>query len=206
MGQFSVQVHGVLFDTQLAHYLLNPDMRHQLNVLAETYLNYQPIKKESIVGKGKSQIEFYEADLKKQADFSIEEVDVAWQLKRVFEKELNENNLMELWSIFDFIIPGYLSDYDEFSVKFVKDQTNGELLSQILKPFILRRKKSDVLKELPDKIESNIICEMNPIQKDIYAHFLIYIAIFLLLIKRYTFTSPSSPPEHENCSFLISAS
>jgi DNA polymerase-1 len=98
LGQFSVQVHGVLFDTQLAHYLLNPDMRHQLNVLAETYLNYQPIKKESIVGKGKSQIEFHEADLKKQADFSIEEVDVAWQLKRVFEKELNENNLMELYT------------------------------------------------------------------------------------------------------------
>lgn len=98
LGQFSVQVHGVLFDTQLAHYLLNPDMRHQLNVLAETYLNYQTIKKESIVGKGKSQIEFQEADLKKQADFSIEEVDLVWQLKRVFEKELKENNLMELYT------------------------------------------------------------------------------------------------------------
>ncbi len=98
LGQFSLQVHGVLFDTQLAHYLLNPDMRHQLNVLAETYLNYQTIKKESIVGKGKSQIEFQEADLKKQADFSIEEVDLVWQLKRVFEKELKENNLMELYT------------------------------------------------------------------------------------------------------------
>ena len=52
-----------------------------------------------------------------------------------------ENNIMELWSIFDFLIPGYLSDYDEFSVKFVKDQTNKELLSNILKPFILLMKE-----------------------------------------------------------------
>ena len=93
-----MQVQGALFDTQLAHYLLNPDMRHQLNVLAETYLNYQSIKKESIVGKGKSQIGFQEAELKKQADFAVEEADIAWQLKSVFEKELEENDLMELYT------------------------------------------------------------------------------------------------------------
>ena len=98
LGQFGMQVQGALFDTQLAHYLLNPDMRHQLNVLAETYLNYQSIKKESIVGKGKSQIGFQEAELKKQADFAVEEADIAWQLKSVFEKELEENDLMELYT------------------------------------------------------------------------------------------------------------
>ena len=97
LGAFEVQVNGALFDTQLAHYLLNPDMRHQLNILAETYLNYQPIAKETVVGKGKSQIAFQEAELKKQADFAVEEVDMAWQLKMIFEKELEENNLMDLY-------------------------------------------------------------------------------------------------------------
>lgn len=97
LGAFEVEVNGALFDTQLAHYLLNPDMRHQLNILAETYLNYQPIAKETVIGKGKSQIAFQEAELKKQADFAVEEVDMAWQLKMIFEKELEENNLMDLY-------------------------------------------------------------------------------------------------------------
>ena len=63
-----------------------------------------------------------------------------------------ENNLLELWSIFDFLIPGYLSDYDDFANKFIKED-NNQLLRDILKPFILRRKKIDVLKEIEKFIE-----------------------------------------------------
>ena len=97
LGQFGIPVKGELFDTMLAHYLLNPDMRHQINVLAENHLNYQTILEETIIGKGKKAIEFRDAELKKQTDFAIENTDIAFQLKSVFEKELEENGLTKLY-------------------------------------------------------------------------------------------------------------
>lgn len=97
LGQFQIPVKGELFDTMLAHYLLNPDMRHQINVLAENHLNYQTILVETVIGKGKKAIEFGDAELKKQAEFAIENTDIAFQLKSVFEKELEENGLTKLY-------------------------------------------------------------------------------------------------------------
>ena len=70
-----------------------------------------------------------------------------------------ENSLMELWSIFDFIMPGYLYDEKRFSVRYHKKLKEGpevlDELNRLIKPFILRRRKKDVIKELPDKIEKN---------------------------------------------------
>jgi DNA polymerase-1 len=103
LGHFEIPVKGTLFDTMLAHYLLNPDMRHQLNVLAENYMNYQLINIETIVGKGRGKIEFQDAEIIKQAEFSVEETDIAFQLKSVFEKELEEKGLTELYT--DIEIP-----------------------------------------------------------------------------------------------------
>lgn len=85
-----------------------------------------------------------------------------------------ENSVMELWSIFDFIMPGYLSNMLSFSRKYnikdVKDEDLGSLenLNRQIRPFILRRKKKDVVKELPDKIENNIYIDLNPEQKKLY--------------------------------------
>lgn len=82
-----------------------------------------------------------------------------------------ENSLTELWSIFDFIMPGYLFSHHKFSNKYersiVKNQDPQALqqLSKQIKPFILRRMKKDVLKELPEKIESKMTVEMTPEQK-----------------------------------------
>ena len=77
-----------------------------------------------------------------------------------------ENQLLDLWSIFDFIIPSYLSSIDTFKGNF--HGTNYEKLKKIISPFMLRRKKKDVLKELPDKIINNVICDMEPKQKKLY--------------------------------------
>lgn len=82
-----------------------------------------------------------------------------------------ENNLVEYWSIFDFLIPGYLDDLTGFKKKFRPqsiDNENLELLKEVTNPFILRRLKKEVLKELPDKIETNIYCQMAPEQAKIY--------------------------------------
>lgn len=81
-----------------------------------------------------------------------------------------ENNLLELWSIFDFIMPGYLYSNGVFQKKFMGKTREGEMddLRRLIKPFILRRLKKDVMKELPDKIEKKFYVEMTDEQKKVY--------------------------------------
>jgi SNF2 family DNA or RNA helicase len=89
-----------------------------------------------------------------------------------------ENSLTELWSIFDFIMPGYLMSHGRFSQKFEtpivknKDEDSLEQLNLKIKPFILRRFKKDVLNELPPKIEQKLVVEMTEDQKKLYAAYL----------------------------------
>ena len=99
LHKFNIELKGKLFDTRLAHYLLHPDMRHDISVLAETYLNYRPLTLESLIGKtGKNRLSIPQIDLSKQANYTIEITDIIFQLKQVFEKELTENNLTKLYS------------------------------------------------------------------------------------------------------------
>ncbi len=85
-----------------------------------------------------------------------------------------ENSVLELWSIFDFIMPGYLINIMNFQKKYnIKEVGDNDLkrldnLKLQIKPFILRRKKKDVVKELPDKIENNIYIDLNSEQKKVY--------------------------------------
>nr|WP_320147228.1 DEAD/DEAH box helicase [uncultured Anaeromusa sp.] len=89
-----------------------------------------------------------------------------------------ENSLTELWSIFDFILPGYLRSHkffqDHFETPIVKDQDQEALqnLSRHIRPFLLRRLKKEVLKELPPKVESKMSAEMTPRQSKVYAAWL----------------------------------
>lgn len=84
-----------------------------------------------------------------------------------------ENSVMELWSIFDFIMPGYLFDENRFSVRYYKKlhESNEVLeeLHKLIKPFILRRYKKDVIKELPLKIEKKLLVSMSEEQEKVYA-------------------------------------
>ena len=87
-----------------------------------------------------------------------------------------ENGLADLWSIFDFLMPGYLSNYSHFKSRYesliIHDDTEALLnLKKRVLPFILRRTKKDVLKDLPDKIEDIYYCKMDKKQKDIYDSF-----------------------------------
>ena len=85
-----------------------------------------------------------------------------------------ENKLEELWSIFDFLMPGFLFDKSEFNYRYVnpiterEDKTVEKRLKSQIYPFILRRMKRDVAKDLPDKIENVAYCELTPEQKDFY--------------------------------------
>lgn len=89
-----------------------------------------------------------------------------------------ENSLMELWSIFDFVMPGYLYDEKRFSVRYHKqlkeDPVIIEDLNRLIKPFILRRRKKEVVKELPDKIEKTILVNLTDKEKKIYGTYAKY--------------------------------
>ena len=92
-------VEGPLFDTMIAHYLINPDMRHNMNILAETYLNYKPQSITELIGKkGKNQISMREVDLVKQTEYSVEDADITFQLKHHFQRELSDTNTISLYN------------------------------------------------------------------------------------------------------------
>ncbi|TGV00941.1 DNA polymerase I [Flavivirga rizhaonensis] len=98
LAKYNVEVKGKLFDTMLAHYLINPDMRHNMDVLAETYLNYTPISIETLIGKkGKNQLLMRDIPLEKQTEYAVEDSDITLQLKEHFEKELGEANTQKLF-------------------------------------------------------------------------------------------------------------
>ncbi|MFU8843712.1 MAG: DNA polymerase I [Bacteroidales bacterium] len=95
---YDVEVKGRLFDTMLAHYLIQPDMRHNMDLLAETYLNYRPVSIESLIGKkGKNQADIRTVDLETLKDYACEDADITLQLRQAFEPELKKANAVDLF-------------------------------------------------------------------------------------------------------------
>lgn len=82
-----------------------------------------------------------------------------------------ENNLLELWSIFDFVMPGYLYNGTIFKKKFIDSENAIKELQKYIKPFMLRRLKKDVIKELPEKIEKRYYVDLPNEQKKVYGVF-----------------------------------
>ncbi len=104
LKNYSVDVKGPLFDTMIAHYLINPDMRHNMDVLSETYLRYSPIPIVNLIGKkGKNQGSMRDVELDLVTEYAVEDADVTWQLKKIFEQELEKNKLSSLFK--DIEIP-----------------------------------------------------------------------------------------------------
>lgn len=98
LAKYNIEIKGKLFDTMIAHYLINPDMRHNMDVLAETYLNYTPQPISELIGKkGKNQKSMREVPLDQQTEYGVEDADVTLQLKKFFEQELKEANTRKLF-------------------------------------------------------------------------------------------------------------
>ena len=92
MQQHGISVKGKLFDTMLAHYIINPDMRHNMDVLAETYIGYRPKPITDLIGKkGMNQGSMRDVPIDQQTEYAAEDADITWQLKEHFEKELGKN-------------------------------------------------------------------------------------------------------------------
>lgn len=98
-----IQVAGGLFDTMIAHYLLNPDMRHSFDLLTESYLSHKAKSSEAILGKGRNAKQLSEVDLREQAEYVSEMADLNLQLRTVFEPQLEKDGLKALFE--DIEIP-----------------------------------------------------------------------------------------------------
>ena len=93
------KVKGPFFDTMIAHYLINPDMRHGMDVLAETYLNYSPVPIEKLIGKkGKNQLSMRNVPLQDQAEYAVEDADITLQLKELFKAKLEDTDTLKLFN------------------------------------------------------------------------------------------------------------
>ena len=98
LSNYNINVKGNLFDTMIAHYLINPDMRHNMDILAETYLNYQPVSITELIGKkGKNQLSMRDIALDRQSEYAVEDADITLQLKEHFTKELESGNVSKLF-------------------------------------------------------------------------------------------------------------
>ena len=126
LHKYGVTVKGKCFDTMLAHYLINPDMRHNMDVLAETYLNYTPIPITDLLGKkGKNQLSMREVDLQKQTEYAVEDADITFQLAQHFRPELEEAKTQDLFNDIEIPLLKVLADMELEGINLDKEFLNS---------------------------------------------------------------------------------
>ncbi|MEZ0484204.1 DNA polymerase I [Fibrella aquatica] len=113
LKKYGVQVRGPLFDTMLAHYLIEPEQRHNMDVMAEVYLNYQPVTIESLIGKkGKGQLTMRDVDIQRVVEYAAEDADVTLQLRNTFAPMLNKDSLHKLFDQVEMPLVQVLADIE----------------------------------------------------------------------------------------------
>ncbi len=113
LRKYEVTVKGPLFDTMLAHYLINPDMRHNMDVLSETYLNYTPVSITELIGKkGKNQLSMRQVPLNQQTEYAVEDADITLQLAKHFTPELKAANITSLFKDIELPLLRVLADME----------------------------------------------------------------------------------------------
>lgn len=141
LSNYEMPVKGKLFDTMIAHYLINPDMRHNMDVLAETYLNYQPVSITELIGKkGKNQLTMRVVPLHEQTEYAVEDADITLQLKEHFTKELESGNVTKLFNEIEMPLVAVLSAMEIEGINVNTDFLKG--LSVTLTDDIDRLEKS----------------------------------------------------------------
>jgi DNA polymerase-1 len=124
--KYNISIKGKCFDTMLAHYLINPDMRHNMDVLAETYLNYTPISITELIGKkGKNQLSMRDVPLEQQTEYAVEDADITFQLAQHFRPELKEANTEELFNNIEIPLLHVLADMEQEGINLDKDFLNS---------------------------------------------------------------------------------
>ncbi len=97
LKNYGIDVKGVLFDTMVSHFLLKPDQKHNLNILAEQYLDYSMVKIEELIGKkGARQVSFGSVPLEQAKEYACEDADITQQLAIIFKAQLSKEGFTEL--------------------------------------------------------------------------------------------------------------
>ncbi len=118
MRNYGIQLNGPVFDTMLAHYLLQPEQKHNLDYLAEVYLDYGTIHTEELIGKkGSKQGNMRDVPIEKLVDYACEDTDVTWQLYLILKDELKQNGFKELSEKIEFPLISVLGTMEENGVK-----------------------------------------------------------------------------------------
>ena len=136
LSNSGVNVRGSIFDTMIAHYLLHPTGRHNMNAMAEIYLNYSPVSIETLIGKkGKNQLSMLDADAEKVADYAAEDADITLQLKNILQEKIRKDKeTQKLAKDIEFPLVYVLADMEKTGVKINKQHLNNyekELLAKI---------------------------------------------------------------------------
>jgi DNA polymerase-1 len=136
LSQYGVKVKGPIFDTMLAHYLIEPDRKHNMDYLAETYLGYSPMKIENLIGKrGPKQGSMRDVDLEKITEYAAEDADITWQLKGKFEDEAQKGPVSKVLNEIELPLVPVLQAMEAEGVAIDRDflekyseELNGELI------------------------------------------------------------------------------
>ena len=131
-----VAVKGKLADTMLAHYLLQPELRHNLDFLSENYLNYKTITFEELLGSGKQKISIFDVDSEKLKDYACEDADVTLKLWKILEPELDTYGMTDLFYDMETPLIEVLEDMERSGVRI--DQKSLKEFSLSLGKEILR--------------------------------------------------------------------
>ena len=136
LSKYGIKVQGPFFDTMLAHYLIEPDQRHNMTVLSESYLNYTPISIETLIGKkGKNQGSMSDVEIEKIAIYAAEDTDVTFQLKSYLKKQLEEKNLLTVFTDIEMPLVSVLLEMEQEGVKLDTDflsQYSSDLQQQAI--------------------------------------------------------------------------
>ncbi|MDR1221880.1 MAG: DNA polymerase I [Tannerella sp.] len=118
LRKYGICVKGLLFDTMIAHYLINPELRHGMDYLAETYLHYKPVSIESLIGpRGRNQLTMRDIPVDKVAEYAAEDADVTLRLKNFFDPKLKENVVESLFYDIEMPLVYVLAEMEVTGVK-----------------------------------------------------------------------------------------
>lgn len=118
LRNYGISITCKLFDTMVAHFLIKPDMRHNMDVLAETYLHYSPVSIETLIGKkGKDQLSMRDVALEKIAEYAAEDADITLQLKQQFAPKLSEHKVLSLFNNVEVPLITVLADMEREGIR-----------------------------------------------------------------------------------------
>lgn len=154
LKRYGIEIKGELFDTMIAHFLIQPEMRHNMNVLAETYLNYSPVSIETLIGKkGKDQLTMRSVPVEEIKEYASEDADITLQLKNKFEPLLKDTHTQKLFEEIEIPLISVLVDMEEEGINLDKNALK-ELSAELEKDIIAIESEIQQLAGTPFNVSS----------------------------------------------------